>query len=87
MQVGETRYCYFSLPYTPRAPPEFPLTFSSAPFVDLDPSNNSATVTLLRAMQSTATTAVPTLSSTALATLIALMGLFGLWPLLAGQRR
>jgi hypothetical protein len=87
MQVGETRYCYFSLPYTPWAPPEFPLTFSSAPFIDLDPSNNSATVTLLRAMQSTATTAVPTLSSTTLAMLIALMGLLGLWPLLAGQRR
>ena len=87
MQVGETRYCYFSLPYTPWAPPEFPLTFSSDPFIDLDPSNNSATVTLRRAVQGAATTPVPTLSHMALATLIALMALSGAWPILADERR
>lgn len=38
-------------------------------------------------MQGDVTTPVPTLSPMALATLIALMALFGIWPILAGERR
>lgn len=50
LQVGETRYCYINLDYTEWAPDTFELTFELSNFiVDLDASNNSATVTLQRA--------------------------------------
>lgn len=76
LQVGETRYCYLTLPYTQWAPPEFPVTFSpGTAFGDLDPSNNSATVILRGA--GAAVTSVPTLSRIALAALVALMALLG----------
>lgn len=88
LQVGETRHCRFSDPYTEWAPPEFPVTFSpGTAFSDLDPSNDIATVVLRGATRGVATTPVPTLSSVGLATLIALMALVGAWPILSGGRR
>lgn len=61
MQVGETRYCYLHLFLTEHAPPSVSLTFALPYFYsDLDPSNNSATVTLRRA--GAAATPVPTLA-------------------------
>ena len=88
LQVGETRHCYFSDPYTEWAPSEFPVTFSpGTAFSDLDPSNDATTVVLRGATQGVATTPVPALSPMALATLIALMASFGGWPILAGKRR
>jgi hypothetical protein len=63
LAVGETRTCHLNLDFTEWAPDTFSLTFSMPDFlVDLDPSNNSATVTLRRASQGVATP-VPTLSS------------------------
>lgn len=50
LEVDETRNCYINLVYTERAPDMFALTFELSNFiVDLDASNNSATVTLQRA--------------------------------------
>lgn len=50
LQVGETRTCRFYLDYTEWAPDTFALAFELSNFiVDLDASNNSATVTLQRA--------------------------------------
>ena len=50
LEVGETRNCYINLDYTEWAPDTFELTFELSNFiVDLDASNNSATVTLQRA--------------------------------------
>lgn len=50
LEVDETRNCYIYLDYTEWAPDMFTLTFELSSFiVDLDPSNNSATVTLQRA--------------------------------------
>jgi hypothetical protein len=64
MAVGETRYCHINLDFTEWAPDTFSLTFSTPYWlVDLDPSNNSATVTLRRASEGAATAMpVPTLS-------------------------
>ena len=75
LPVGATYYCYFTLPYTQWAPNEFPVTFSISDrvFTDLDPSNNSATVTLHRARQGVVPTPVPTLSSHALMALAGLL--------------
>jgi hypothetical protein len=88
LQVGETRHCNFSDPYTEWAPPKFRVTFSpGTAFSDLNPSNDAATVVLLGATHGIATTPVPTLSSIGLATLIALMALMGAWPILAGELR
>jgi len=76
LAVGETRYCYLNLEFTEWAPDTFSLTFSMPDFlVDLDPSNNSATVTLQRA--AAVATAVPTLSPMALVALMALTMLVG----------
>jgi hypothetical protein len=75
LPVGATVYCYFTLPYTRWAPNEFPVTFSISDrvFTDLDPSNNSATVTLHRARPGAAPTPVPTLSPLALMALAGLL--------------
>jgi len=76
LAVGETRYCYLNLEFTEWASDTFSLTFSMPDFlVDLDPSNDSATVTLQRA--SAVATAVPTLSPMALVLLMALTMLVG----------
>ena len=71
MDVGETRTCQFSMPLTSAAPNVYPFSFGVAEFLtDLDPSNNSATVTLQRASGGVATaTPVPTLSPLGLAML------------------
>lgn len=68
LAVGETRTCHINLAFTEWAPNTFSLTFSMPDWlVDLDPSNNSATVTLQRAGQgAAAATPVPTLSPLAL---------------------
>jgi hypothetical protein len=74
LAVGETRTCHLNLDFTEWAPDTFSLTFSMPNFlVDLDPSNNSATVTLRRAIEGAATTPVPTLSPAALAVLAILL--------------
>ncbi len=75
LPVGATVYCYFTLPYTQRAPSEFPVTFDipDRVFTDLDPSNNSATVTLHRAGQGLVAPPVPTLSPFALTALAGLL--------------
>jgi hypothetical protein len=77
LPVGATFFCYFTVPYTQWAPNEFPVTFNipETVFIDLDPSNNSATVTLHRAGQG-AVTPVPTLSPASLSILVALLALF-----------
>jgi len=76
LAVGETRTCRLNLEFTEWAPDTFSLTFSMPDFlVDLDPSNNSATVTLQRA--AAVTTAVPTLSPMSLVALVALTMLVG----------
>lgn len=50
LEVGETRNCYLSMEFTEWAPDTFALTFAFPDWlVDLDASNNSATVTLQRA--------------------------------------
>lgn len=64
LQVGETLSCYFTLPYTQWAPPEFSLTFESN-LEDLDASNNTATV-VLRGSTAFALTSVPATSPVAL---------------------
>jgi hypothetical protein len=62
LAVGETRYCYLNLDFTEWAPDTFSLTFSMSDYlVDLDGSNNSATVTLQRAIAGVPTP-VPILS-------------------------
>jgi hypothetical protein len=80
LAVGETRYCYLNLNFTEWAPDTFSLTFSVPDFlVDLDPSNNSATVTVQRASQGSATTTpVPTLSPLALVMLVGLLTSLGM---------
>lgn len=77
LAVGETRYCHLNLDFTEAAPDAFSLTFSMPYWlVDLDPSNNSATVTLRRASGGGATaTPVPTLSPLGLAALAGSMAL------------
>jgi hypothetical protein len=73
LQVGETRTCQFSMPLTSAAPNVYPFSFSLAGFLsDLNPSNNSASVTLRRAVGATATP-VPTLSPFALSLLALLL--------------
>jgi len=73
LAVGETRNCYLELEFTEWAPDTFSLTFSMSDYlVDLDPSNNSATVTLRRANRGIATP-IPTLSPLALAMLAGLL--------------
>jgi hypothetical protein len=77
LAVGETRSCHLNLEFTEWAPDVFSLTFSMPDFlVDLDPSNNSATVTLRRASQVSATS-VPTLSPLGLVILAGLLVFFG----------
>ena len=67
LQVGETRYCYISLDYTASAPDTFALTFGlSSHIVDLDPSNNAATVILQRAPAGSPPAPVPSISLSAL---------------------
>ena len=79
LAVGETRTCHINVDFSEWAPDTFSLTFSMPDFlVDLDPSNNSATVTLRRATQGAATaTPVPTLSPLALALLAGFLALLG----------
>jgi hypothetical protein len=73
LAVGETRNCYLNLEFTEWAPDTFSLTFSMSNYlIDLDASNNSATVTLHRAIQGNATP-VPTLSPLALVMLAGLL--------------
>lgn len=75
LAVGETRNCYLNLEFTEWAPDTFSLTFSMPDFlVDIDPSNNSATVTLHRRGQGSATS-VPTMSPLALGMLAGLLAL------------
>jgi uncharacterized protein DUF11/exosortase sorting signal-containing protein len=75
LMVGETRTCHLNLAFTQWAPDTFSLTFSMPYWlIDLDSSNNSATVTLRRAGQGTATP-VPTVSPLSLAVLSALLAL------------
>jgi len=79
LAVGETRYCYLNLEFTAWAPDTFALTFAMPDFlVDLDSSNNSATVTLQRA--AAVATAVPMLSP------MSLVALAVLTMLVAGRR-
>lgn len=70
--VGETRSCVLNLDFTPWAPAVFPVTFALLAFDDLDPSNNSATVTLERAVAG-APAAVPTMSVASLLLLAAVL--------------
>jgi hypothetical protein len=63
LAVGETRYCYLYLDFTPWAPLVFPVTFGFPNWLfDLDPRNNSATVFLRRPVA--VVEPVPTLSPT-----------------------
>ena len=70
LAVGKTRSCNINLEFTEWAPDTFLFGFSMPDFlVDLDPSNNSATVTLRRASQGSGAASVPTLSPFALVVL------------------
>lgn len=72
LDVGETRYCHVNMAFTEWAPDTFTLTFAFPYWlVDLDGSNNSATVTLQRA--AAVATAVPTLSPLSLLLLAGLL--------------
>lgn len=63
LQVGETRTCHFYLDYTEWAADTFPLTFDLRSYiVDLDASNNSATVTLQRAPAGSPPVPLPSIS-------------------------
>lgn len=78
MAVGETRTCHLSLDYTQWAPPVFSFTFDMRTFDDLDPSNNTATVVLRRAV--VAPTTVPSSSPAGLGLLVlVLMGAAWTW--------
>ena len=69
LDVGETRTCHFSMPLTSAAPDVYPFSFGLADFLaDLDASNNSASVTLRRAV-GLDVAPVPTLSPFALSML------------------
>ncbi len=82
LDVGETLRCRFSLSLTDTAPAVYPFSFDlGGSFVDLDPSNNAATVTLRRAAPAGAATPVPMLSPLALSILATLLA--GM----AGRRR
>ncbi len=70
LAVGETRICHLNLEYTQWAPAVFPVTFAMRSYTDLDPSNNSATVTLRRAVD---VKPVPALSPTWLGLLMILL--------------
>ena len=72
LQVGETRVCNFTAPYTQWAPVAFVVTFASN-LVDLDQSNNSVSLVLRRAVLAASATPVPTLSPLALGLLAALL--------------
>jgi hypothetical protein len=63
LEVDETRNCYINLDYTEWAPDVFTLTFELSSFiVDLDSSNNSATVTLRRASAGSPPVPAPSIS-------------------------
>jgi len=74
LDVGETRTCQFSMPLTNAAPDVYPFSFRLADFLsDLDASNNSASVTVHRAVPAAGATPVPTLSPFALSLLTFLL--------------
>lgn len=85
LHPGQTRTCHLTLPLSANAPDAFTFTWGIPDFfIDNDPSNNSASVTLRRA---TATpTTLPALSVSALATLAGLILLLG-WARLRGSDR
>ncbi|HET6546658.1 MAG TPA: hypothetical protein VFG55_07940 [Rhodanobacteraceae bacterium] len=74
LAVGETRLCVINLPITRQAPATMSFSFSIPSFfVDLDPSNNSATVILHRA--DAAVAAIPVLSTAMLFLLAGLLAM------------
>lgn len=79
LDVGQTLSCSFSMAITDAAPTTYPFSFDlGGSLVDIDPSNNSATVVLRRANEGAATaTPVPTLSPLSLAALVVLMAFLG----------
>jgi len=86
LAVGETRNCYLTLEFTPWAPSVFPVTFDMSSYVDLDPSNNSATVFLRRPVA--IATPVPTLSPIWLGLLTCLlMAITGIWRMQSNTQR
>lgn len=76
LEIGETRSCHITVPLSVNAPPVWEFGFSIPDFfVDLDPSNNSASVTLRRSVNET--TPLPALSSAVLILLTLLMAAIG----------
>ncbi len=76
LETGETRSCHLTVPLSANAPPVWNFGFSIPDFfIDLDPSNNSASVTLRRAVIDP--TPIPALSSRALILLALLMAAMG----------
>ena len=72
LEVGETRTCHLILPLSATAPETFTFGFEIRDFfVDIDPSNNIASVTLRRALE--LATPIPTLSPVALLLLAGLL--------------
>lgn len=70
--VGQTRICQISLDYTQWAPHVFPVTFEMASFeTDIEPSNNSATATLLGAVRASPVPAFGMWAAAVLANLLA----------------
>ena len=87
LEVDETRNCYINLDYTEWAPDVFTLTFELSSFiVDLDSSNNSATVTLRRASAGSPPAPVPSISIGGMLLLVAAL-LGGVTRRLRGTRR
>lgn len=74
LNVGETLTCRFSMALTDTAPAVYPFSFDlGGSLVDLDPSNNIATVVLRRAAPAADATPIPTLSPIALFVLAVLL--------------
>jgi hypothetical protein len=80
MSVGETRTCRIILPVSSQAPASWMFAFGVASFyLDINPANNSASVTLRRALGATTPIPVPALSPIALILLVGLLAMIAKW--------
>jgi hypothetical protein len=82
LQVSETRTCYITLPVAAQAPDTWEFGFYlPSSYLDIDPKNNSASVTLRRTLGATAPIPVPALSPIALILLASLLAVAVKWAL------
>jgi hypothetical protein len=86
LEVGETRSCHLTLPLSPNAPAVWNFGFEIPNFfVDIDPTNNSASVTLRRALEPARP--IPALSTAILALLACLIAIAGVIAVVRARER